>query len=76
MAKELAEANTLVFSLDTENLGESLKANKAMLGEYALKKISRVSGGKYFAHIDNYEKRKKSAITRSRFFPRESMNAG
>ncbi len=56
MAKELSESNTLVFSLNTENLGESLQANKAMLGEYALKKISKVSGGKYFANIDNYEK--------------------
>jgi VWFA-related protein len=56
MAKELAEANTLVFSLDTENMGEASQANKAMLGEYALKKISKVSGGKYFANIDNYEK--------------------
>ncbi len=56
MAKELSESNTLVFSLNTENLSESLQANKAMLGEYALKKISKVSGGKYFADINNYEK--------------------
>jgi len=56
MAKELAEANTMVFSLDTENMGEVAQANKAMLGEYALKKISKISGGEYFSNIDNYER--------------------
>jgi VWFA-related protein len=56
MAKELAEANTMVFSLDTENMGDVTQANKAMLGEYALKKISKISGGEYFSNIDKYEK--------------------
>jgi VWFA-related protein len=56
MAKELAEANTMVFSLNTENMGETSQANKAMLGDYALKKISKISGGEYFSNIDNYEK--------------------
>ncbi len=56
MAKDLAEANTMVFSLNTESIGETAPANKAMLGDYALKKISKISGGEYFPNIDNYEK--------------------
>jgi len=55
MIKELAQANCPVFVLNTEELGQGSSFNKAMSGEYPLKKISKISGGEYFPHVEDYK---------------------
>jgi VWFA-related protein len=55
MVKELAQANCPVFVLNTEVLGQDPALNKAMSGEYPLKKLSKISGGAYFPRVDDYE---------------------
>jgi len=55
MIKELAQANCPVFVFNTEELGQDPAFNKAMSGEYPLKKISKISGGEYFPRVDDYE---------------------
>ena len=55
MIKELAQANCPVFVLNTEVLGQDPAVNKAMSGEYPLKKLSKISGGEYFPRVDDYE---------------------
>src|SRR4030043_540337 len=55
MIKELAQANCPVFVLNTEELGQDPAFNKAMSGEYPLKKISKISGGEYYPRVDDYQ---------------------
>ena len=55
MIRELAQANCPVFVLNTEELGQDPTFNKAMSGEYPLKKMSKISGGEYFPHVEDYE---------------------
>jgi VWFA-related protein len=55
MIKELAQANCPVFVFNTEELGQDQSFKKAMSGEYPLKKISEISGGKYFPQVEEYE---------------------
>ena len=55
MIKELAQANCPVFILNTEELGQDPSFNKAMSGEYPLKKMSEISGGEYFPHVEDYK---------------------
>jgi hypothetical protein len=55
MIKELAQANCPVFVLNTEELGQDPSFKKAMSGEYPLKKMSEISGGEYFPHVEDYE---------------------
>jgi VWFA-related protein len=55
MIKELAQANCPVFVFNTEQLGQDPSFNKAMSGEYPLKRISKISGGEYFPHVEDYE---------------------
>lgn len=55
MVKELAQANCPVFVLNSEELGQDAALNKAMSGEYPLKKMSKISGGEYFPRVDDYE---------------------
>ena len=55
MIKELAQANCPVFVLNTEELGQGSSFNKAKSGEYPLKKLSKISGGEYFPHVEDYE---------------------
>jgi len=54
MVKELAQANCPVFVLNTEDLGQGSSVNKAMSGEYPLKKLSKISGGEYFPKVEDY----------------------
>jgi VWFA-related protein len=54
MIKELAQANCPVFVLNTEELGQDPSFKKAMSGEYPLKKMSKISGGEYFPHVEDY----------------------
>jgi len=55
MIKELAQANCPVYVLNTEQLGQDPALNKAMSGEYPLKKLSKISGGEYFPRVEDYE---------------------
>ena len=55
MIKELAQANCPVFVFNTEVLGQGSSFNKAMSGEYPLKKLSKISGGEYFPRVEDYE---------------------
>ena len=55
MIKELAQANCPVYVLNTEQLGQDPALNKAMSGEYPLKKMSQISGGEYFPRVEDYE---------------------
>lgn len=55
MVKELAQANCPVYVLNTEELGQDPAFNKAMSGEYPLQKMSQISGGEYFPHVEDYE---------------------
>jgi hypothetical protein len=55
MVKELAQANCPVFILNTEESGQGASYNRAMSGEYTLKKISKISGGEYFPQVQNYK---------------------
>ena len=55
MVKELAQANCPVFVLNTEDLGQDSSVNKAMSGEYPLKKLSKISGGVYFPKVEDYQ---------------------
>ncbi|MCX6569221.1 MAG: VWA domain-containing protein [Candidatus Aminicenantes bacterium] len=56
MVKELAQANCPVFVLNTEDPGQGSSVNKAMSGEYPLKKLSKISGGEYFPKVDDYQR--------------------
>ena len=55
MVKELAQANCPVYVFNTEQLGQDPALNKAMSGEYPLKKLSQISGGEYFPRVEDYE---------------------
>jgi hypothetical protein len=55
MIKEMAQANCPVYVFNTEQLGQDAEFNKAMSGEYPLKKLSQISGGEYFPRVEDYE---------------------
>jgi len=55
MIREMAQANCPVYVFNTEQLGQDAEFNKAMSGEYPLKKLSQISGGEYFPHVEDYE---------------------
>jgi len=55
MVKELAQANCPVFVFNTEEMGQDAAFNKAMSGEYPLKKLTKISGGEYFPRVEDYE---------------------
>lgn len=56
MLKELAASNCIVYALDTEEIGASLKKDLRTMGAFTLQKISSSTGGKYFGNINQYEK--------------------
>ena len=55
MLKELSNANTTVFSLNTEALATDMNVPETMKGELTLRRISQYTGGKFLGNIQNYE---------------------
>jgi VWFA-related protein len=56
MLKELAASNCIIYALDTEEIGASLKKDLRTMGVFTLQKITSATGGKYFGNINQYEK--------------------
>lgn len=54
MLKELSNANTTVFSLNTEALATNMNVPAHMKGEYTLRRISQYTGGKFLGNVQNY----------------------
>jgi VWFA-related protein len=55
MLQELTAANCLIYALDTEDAGASLKKEMRTMGVFTLQKMTSATGGKYFANISRYE---------------------
>ncbi len=55
MLKELAASNSQFYTLDTEDLRETILQDEQMLGGGTMKQISKTTGGKYYGRIHNYE---------------------
>jgi VWFA-related protein len=55
MLHDLAASNCLVYALDTEEAGASLKKETRAMGVFTLQKIAGATGGKYFGNINHYE---------------------
>ena len=55
MMKELAASNAPVFTLDTEELGSAVMRDDEATGQRSLKKLSKVTGGKYYNNLHAYE---------------------
>lgn len=55
MLNELTAANCLIYALDTEDQGASLKKETRTMGVFTLQKMSSSTGGKYFGNINRYE---------------------
>jgi VWFA-related protein len=56
MIKEFASSNSQFYTLDTEDLRETIMQDEHMLGGGTMKHISNSTGGKYYGRIHNYEK--------------------
>ncbi len=54
MLKELSNANTAIFSLNTESLITDFDVPSNMKGEDTLRKISQDTGGKFLGNVQNY----------------------
>jgi VWFA-related protein len=54
MLRELSNANTAVFSLNTEDNVADINVPSHMKGEDTLRKISRDTGGKFLGNVQNY----------------------
>ena len=55
MLNELTAANCIIYALDTEDAGASLKKETRTMGVFTLQKMSSSTGGKYFGNINRYE---------------------
>ncbi len=55
MLNELTAANCLIYALDTEDAGASLKKETRTMGIFTLQKMAGATGGKYFGNINRYE---------------------
>ncbi len=55
MLHELTASNSLIYALDTEDAGASLKKETRTMGIFTLQKMSSATGGKYFGNISRYE---------------------
>jgi hypothetical protein len=55
MLKELAASNSQFYSLDTEDLRETIMKDERMMGGGTMKQISKTTGGKYYGRVHNYE---------------------
>jgi len=55
MLNELTASNCLIYALDTEDAGASLKKEMRTMGMFTLQKMTSATGGKYFGNINRYE---------------------
>jgi VWFA-related protein len=55
MLNELTASNCLIYALDTEEAGTSLKKETRTMGVFTLRKMTSATGGKYFGNINRYE---------------------
>ncbi|MBL7084391.1 MAG: VWA domain-containing protein, partial [Candidatus Aminicenantes bacterium] len=55
MLKELSNANTTVFSLNTESLATNMNLPSHQKGEPTLRSISIHTGGKFLGNVQNYK---------------------
>jgi VWFA-related protein len=55
MLHELTASNCLIYALDTEDPGASLKKEIRTMGVFTLQKMTSATGGKYFGNISRYE---------------------
>jgi VWFA-related protein len=53
--KELAASNSQFYTLDTEDLRETIMKDERMMGGGTMKQISKTTGGKYYGRVHNYE---------------------
>jgi VWFA-related protein len=56
MLHELTASNCLIYALDTEEAGASLKKETRTMGVFTLQKMTSATGGKYFGNINHYER--------------------
>jgi VWFA-related protein len=54
MLHELTASNCLIYALDTEEAGASLKKETRTMGVFTLQKMTSATGGKYFGNINHY----------------------
>ncbi len=54
MLKELSNANTTVFSLNTEGMATNMNLPSHQKGEPTLRSISEYTGGKFVGNVQNY----------------------
>ena len=54
MLKELSNANTTVFSMNTEALATDMNVPEHYKGELTLRRISQYTGGKFLGNVQNY----------------------
>ncbi len=55
MIKEFSASNSQFYTIDTEDLRETILQDEQMLGSGTMKHISNSTGGKYYGRIYNYE---------------------
>jgi VWFA-related protein len=55
MLKELAASNCIIYALDTEDFGASIKKDLRTMGVFTLQKNASATGGKYYGNINRYE---------------------
>ena len=55
MLKELSNANTTIFSLNTEALATNMDVPASVKGELTLRRMSQYTGGKFLGNVQNYE---------------------
>jgi hypothetical protein len=56
MSKELAASNSPVYAVNAVGLALSHFKDRDMMGNHSLNQLAKLSGGKYFDNIVNYEK--------------------
>ena len=55
MLKELSSSNTIIYTIDTEDITTKIKSDTRLTGAFTLQKTASATGGKYFGNINNYE---------------------
>lgn len=54
MLNELTASNCLIYAMDTEEQGASVKKEVRTMGVFTLQKMTGATGGKYFGNINRY----------------------
>ena len=55
MLHELTASNCLIYALDTEETGASIKKDTRTMGVFTLQKMTSATGGRYFGNINHYQ---------------------